>query len=189
MTTYDKLTHLLGTIATAILGAQAAGIAPKDFFPVWAVVVAWIVAEVAKATTSPVMQRPTMGQAIEKSKLPLVLLLGLSLLGAPSCKTGSSPDGGGGVSTVVDDIVHCAESATHQASLNILDDVSSALITGDWKGALADLVSRWGTAAVSCAVQEVAGDANHAFQASGDELSRLKAERGRKYLEAHPASP
>lgn len=114
------------------------------------------------------------------------LVLVLAFLSAcSSCKTGGTSDGGG----IVNGIVHCAEQATHVAALNILDDVSSALVSGNWQAALANLVGRWGESAVACAVQEVAGNAAHLYQASGDGLERLKAERGRAYLETHPVGP
>ncbi len=101
-----------------------------------------------------------------------------------SCKTGAAPDGGtGGIGTVVvHDVIDCAEKATHAAALGILDDVSTALVTMNWEASLAKLVGDFGQAAVSCAVQEIGGSAAHAFQASGDPLSKTKADRARMYL-------
>lgn len=120
-----------------------------------------------------------------KIKSLVVAVLLASTISVSSCKTGASPDGGGGT-PIVSTVIDCAEKATHIAALNILDDASAALATGNWEAALADLALRWGQAAVSCAVQQITSDSAHAFQASSDQLEGLKASRGRAYLAAHP---
>lgn len=109
--------------------------------------------------------------------------LALVVVLAGSCTTtGTTP----GASTAVTVAKDCADQATHVAAINIIGDVATALASDSWTSALTDLVTRWGIAAVDCAVQEVAGEANHNAQASGDKLSSLKATRGRQWLTAHP---
>lgn len=109
--------------------------------------------------------------------------LALVVVLAGSCTTtGTTP----GASTAITIAKECADQATHVAAINIIGDVATALSSDSWTSALTDLVTRWGIAAVDCAVQEVAGEANHNAQASGDKLSSLKATRGLQWLMAHP---
>ncbi len=90
------------------------------------------------------------------------------------------------ISDVIPKVEHvaldCAESATHNAAINLLDDVATALADRNWVGLLVNLVSRWGNDAVDCAVHEVAGQANHNAMAMGDPLETTKAARGRQWL-------
>lgn len=116
-----------------------------------------------------------------------VFLLGLLALGAASCKTTGTP---GPVPPVVyDTALDCAKTATHNTAISLLDDVGSALLEGDWVGALTKLVTRWGGEAIDCAVSEVFGQAQTNAMASKDPLEATKAERAGAWLEARGLKP
>lgn len=87
---------------------------------------------------------------------------------------------------VTDGVVYCAEKATRDTALGLIDDVATALVTQDWKGSLVFLVSRWGNAAISCAVAEVADSSQRNARVSGDQLEDMKAQRARAWLAEHP---
>lgn len=106
---------------------------------------------------------------------------------APSCKTGSSQDGGeGGIGSA---LINCAEKGVANSARHLIDDVNSALAERNYEARLTDLALRFTISAVTCAVRYVAGEASHNFAASGDHLERDKADRGRTWLKKHPVSP
>lgn len=66
MTTYDKIAHTLGLAALGLLGVSGA---VRDTIPGWLIILASVLAFATQVTTSPVMQKPTVGEAVEKAKL------------------------------------------------------------------------------------------------------------------------
>ncbi len=67
MTTYDKVAHALGTGALGLITISAS-LTPGTI-PPWLVIVCAVVAFATGATTSPVMSKPTVGEAVEKAKV------------------------------------------------------------------------------------------------------------------------
>lgn len=104
----------------------------------------------------------------------ILLVLGL-LSSCSSCKTVDLPPP-----------VAEAGACVGSGAIQLLDDVASALISNGWEAALAELATRFGGRAISCAVQEVGSQSFHAFQASGDGLEHLKAQRASAWLRVHP---
>jgi hypothetical protein len=72
-----------------------------------------------------------------------------------------------------------------QVILSIVDDVNSALATGDWRASLADLVGKFGLCAVTEAVKQVAGQAE--VKGRYDDLEATKAQRARQWLSEQSA--
>lgn len=87
---------------------------------------------------------------------------------------------------VVTGVIDCAEAGVHNAAVGLIDDVASALATGDYMSALADLVKRFGEGAIDCAVSEVAGTAGK--HAALDPLEADKARRARAWLASRPVT-
>src|SRR4051812_21038751 len=108
---------------------------------------------------------------------PIRLLLFAALLVFSSTAATCTKTGGGG-NPVVAGVVNCAEQAAHEASLSVIDDAASALATGNWEAALADLVARFGESAIDCAVAEIAGTAS--AHAQYDSLEATKAKRAKQ---------
>lgn len=108
-----------------------------------------------------------------------VLLFGVALVMTSTAATCSKTGG-----PVVAGVVDCAEQAVHQASLGLIDDVASALATGNWQASLMDLAARFGEAAIDCAVAEVYGTSS--AHARMDSLEATKAQRAKQWLDAHP---
>ncbi len=67
MTTYDKIAHALGTAALGLITVSAS-LTPGTI-PAWLTIVCAILAFATGATTSPVMSKPTVGEAVEKAKV------------------------------------------------------------------------------------------------------------------------
>ncbi len=82
MTNYDKIAHLLGTAALGLITISAS--MKPGTIPAWLIIVCAVVAFATGTTTSPVMQKPTLGEAVDKAKIGCILLLGLAL-GVSSC--------------------------------------------------------------------------------------------------------
>jgi hypothetical protein len=121
---------------------------------------------------------------IRRALLPLsTLLIAVALfLATPSCQHVPTP-----VKTGVSDVVQCSKAAVQDTALHILDDVASALATGDWQGGLLDLVKRFGGDAVSCVLDKIRGDAIKYATTTGspDQLEMLKAARANQWLTAN----
>jgi hypothetical protein len=83
-----------------------------------------------------------------------------------------------------DAVLNCAKGSAHDIAISLLDDVASALASGDWISLLKELGAKVGLDAVDCAVREVAGQSFHAAQVSGDGTQSLKAARGQQWLAA-----
>lgn len=156
LTIYDKVAHLMGmlalgliTVAGAMSTPDAAGVVHNPI-PGWLMIVASVIAFATGATTKPVMNRPTVGEAVEKAKIGVVLLLGLSL-GLTAC-TKNPP---GAPPTPAGTFGHCTTDAIRTASQGILGEVTTALVTGDYVGELNKLAVTFGTAEVGCAVDLV----------------------------------
>jgi len=87
---------------------------------------------------------------------------------------------------VVAGVINCAEEGVHNAAIHVIDDVSSALATGDYVSALTNLVKQFGEAAIDCAVREVTGTAT--AHAQMDQLEATKAEHGKAWLASRPVT-
>ncbi len=104
------------------------------------------------------------------------------------CKTSGGP---GPVQTAISDVVECSKGAAASTALSILDDAASALATGNWEGALLNLVTRWGADAVACTLGKIRGDGVRYMRdtaAAGgevDKLEQLKASRADYWLKQH----
>lgn len=102
----------------------------------------------------------------------MILAAAFAFGGAATCQKSTNP--------VVVGAVNCAQEGVHNAAINIIDDVSSALATGDYMAGLEDLVKKFTEAAVDCAVREVfAQSTKHAQM---NELEATKAERAKAWL-------
>lgn len=108
----------------------------------------------------------------------------LSLAGCPTL--GPTPPPG------TPGIVACSETALHNATLNILPSVETALATSSYEQALATLVA--GIAGplalqeVECAVAWVALDAAKASAVTADRIEATKAANAKAWLTAHPVT-
>ena len=69
-----------------------------------------------------------------------------------------------------------------EAVANLIDDVNTALSTGDYVGELAKLVAKFGECAIEKGVREVADKAG--VRGQFDDLEALKAQRARAWLES-----
>ena len=67
MTTYDKIAHALGAAALGLITVSAS-MTPGSI-PSWLIIVASVVAFVTGTTTSPVLSKPTVGEAVQKAKV------------------------------------------------------------------------------------------------------------------------
>jgi hypothetical protein len=108
-----------------------------------------------------------------------ILVLVALAAGASTCQKPAPP-----TNPVVAGVVNCAEQAVHDVSIKIIDDVGTAVATGDYVAALTKLVEQFGEAAVDCAVHEVLGTTTAHAQAN--ELEAQKAERARAWLAGRP---
>lgn len=109
----------------------------------------------------------------------LLLIAALLIFGgAATCQKPTNP--------VVAGAINCAEQGVHNAALVVIDDVASALATGDYMAALADLVKKFGEGAVDCAVREVAGTSVQHAQI--DQLEATKAEHAKAWLASRPVT-
>lgn len=81
---------------------------------------------------------------------------------------------------VVAGVINCAEDGVHNVAINLIDDVASALATGDYVSGLVALVKQFGEAAVDCAVSEVGTTSN--AHASMNQLEADKAKRAKAWL-------
>lgn len=175
MTTYDRVAHFVGLCCFGLLGLSANPEIYKHL-PWWLIAAASVIGFAIQASTNPVMNKPTVGEAIEKSKIG-VILLGLALCGLSSCTAVPKV-----VSTAGDIAVDCTTQATKDVAIGLLDDVASALATKDYAGTLEAIVTRWGIEAVTCAVSEVGSSSMHSNAATGDPLEGLKAQRARDWM-------
>jgi hypothetical protein len=118
-------------------------------------------------------------------RIALLTALAIGLLGttAATCQK-TDPNGPSPVDHVVDGVVDCAKAGVHEAAIGIIDNVASALATGDYVSALGDLVKRFGEGAVDCAVAEVADTAGK--HASMNQLEADKAQRAKAWLASRP---
>lgn len=83
---------------------------------------------------------------------------------------------------VVAGVINCAEAGVHKAALNIIDDVASALATGDYMAGLEDLVKKFTEGAVDCAVSEVGKTSTG--HAQMNQLEADKAKRAKAWLDS-----
>lgn len=104
----------------------------------------------------------------------LVAVLAVGLLGTTgaTCQKPTNP--------VVAGAINCAEEGVHNSAINIIDDVSSVLVTGDYMAGLEDLVKKFTEAAVDCAVREVFGTSEK--HAQMNQLEATKAEHAKAWL-------
>lgn len=110
----------------------------------------------------------------------LVFAAALAFGGAATCQKPAPTN------PVVAGIVNCAEAGIHEAAIHIIDDVASALVTGDYVSGLVDLVKRFGEGAVDCAAAEIADTAGK--HAAMDELEATKAKRAKAWLASRPVT-
>lgn len=83
---------------------------------------------------------------------------------------------------VVAGVINCAEEGVQSAAIHLIDDVASALATGDYVSGLVALVKQFGEAAVDCAVREVADTAG--AHAKMNQLEADKAQRAKAWLDS-----
>jgi hypothetical protein len=117
------------------------------------------------------------------------LALGLFFTSAATCqKTPPSGPGtdAGATSGIVSGVIDCAEAGVHSAAIHIIDDVASALATGDYVSALVNLVKQFGEGAVDCAAAEIATTAS--AHASMNQLEADKAKRAKAWLASRPVT-
>ena len=74
------------------------------------------------------------------------------------------------------------KDCSSQAVANLIDDVNTALSTGDYAGELAKLVAKFGECVIEKGVREVAEKAG--LRGRFDDLEALKAQRARAWLES-----
>lgn len=117
MTTYDRVAHFIGLCCLGLLGLSANPDIYKHL-PWWLIAAASVVGFAIQASTNPVMNKPTVGEAIEKAKIGIVLLFGLSLLGVSSCAH---------VRPIVSEIETCAGPACADIATKILPAVEVIL--------------------------------------------------------------
>jgi hypothetical protein len=67
MTNYDKIAHLLGTAANGLIIVSAS--MKAGTIPAWLIIVCAVTAFATGVTTSPVLSKPTVGEAVEKAKV------------------------------------------------------------------------------------------------------------------------
>lgn len=85
-------------------------------------------------------------------------------------------------------LVSCASTGpivkdcSNEAAANLLDDVNTALSTGDYAGELAELVAKFGGCVIEKAVREVAEKAG--LRGRFDDLEATKAQRARAWLDS-----
>lgn len=116
MTTYDKIAHTLGLAGNALVIMAGAGV----HLPGWLIILAGVVAFTTGVTTSPVMQKPTVGQAVEKAKIGIILILGGMLAFVSSCSCGH-------VGPFVDAVEDCGAPAVQDARHNLFPAVVAIL--------------------------------------------------------------
>ncbi len=89
-------------------------------------------------------------------------------------------------------IVNCSDTALHQAELNILPSVETALASANWEQALLTLVASIGgplaLAEVNCVVAWVENQAALQATATADSLEATKVSHARAWLAKHPAN-
>lgn len=83
---------------------------------------------------------------------------------------------------VVAGVIDCAEAGVHNVAISIIDDVASALATGDYVSGLVALVKQFGEGAVDCAVSEVGMTSSS--HASMNQLEADKAKRAKAWLDS-----
>jgi hypothetical protein len=170
MTTYDKVTQLLGQASVALLGAQATGVAPKGYLPVWLVIAAWVISHLASATSNAMVKMPSATPPAPPAPPAVGVLALFACLSVLSCGTFKSPPVNTAVSCVATDLI---------------GDVNNALVSGDWVGQLEILATKCGLEVLTSVVRHVGAESAHAAQASGNELESTKADRARSWLAAH----
>lgn len=110
----------------------------------------------------------------------LRLLIALAGLCA-ACATTATPDGGTSPATTFG---HCTTDALKKSGEGLLGQVMTALATGDYVSALAQLGTTFGTAEVGCAVDLAVAELHGLHGAAPDEvtvttmLNRAQAWRG-----------
>lgn len=169
MTTYDRILHALGLAATALVGAQATGIAPPHYIPVWMLIAAWVISSVAQTTTGPVKI------ASSSSTVGVMLLAAALALGG--CAHTSPP---------VTAFGHCTERALTKASQGILGRVMTALAMSDYVAELAALATQFGGDEVGCAVDLAIAELTGQARASNDEEVGLLLSRAQNWRGSNP---
>jgi hypothetical protein len=79
-------------------------------------------------------------------------------------------------------VVPIAKDCSAVAVANLIDDVNTALSTGDYVGQLGKLVGNFGECAIVAAVREVAEKAG--LRGQFDDLEAVKAQRARAWLDS-----
>lgn len=80
-------------------------------------------------------------------------------------------------------VVPIAKDCGAQTVAGLINDVNTALSTGDYVGQLAKLVGNFGECAIVAAVKEVANKAG--IRGQFDDAEALKAQRARAWLADH----
>jgi hypothetical protein len=189
MTMPPKLTKILATIAVVLAGAlhepllaAVWGVHPRAFAAISSLLVLFaalgisgpaLAPKIAAALGNPGAVPVASTPGKPPGALLLAVLVGVATL--TGCHRLPPP-------TTSTGFLNCTVGALHDSAMNLLDDVASALATGDWRDGLAALVGRFGRDEVACAVQAVSGRADHNAQATLDPLEGLKADRGRTWL-------
>lgn len=171
MTLYDRITHALGLAASGLLGAQATGLAPAGYIPVWLLIVAWVIATVAQTTTAKMVGR-------DAARVVLPLLFAVALVsGCPHNGPGPSP---------VKVFGHCVSDALTRAGQSVLGHVMTALAQGDYVAELAALGAQFGGDVVGCAVDLAIDELRGQFFASRDPGVQTLLERAQAWRGANP---
>lgn len=82
---------------------------------------------------------------------------------------------------------NCTTDALRTASESILGDVTSALATGDYTTALANLATQFGSAEVGCAVDLIIAEFTTKSQLNGDAETNLVLQHAIAWRAAHPS--
>ena len=89
-------------------------------------------------------------------------------------------------------IVNCSDTALHQAELNILPSVETALASANWEQALltvaAGIAGPLALSEVDCVVAYVENEAALASTATADSIEATKVSNARAWLAKHPAN-
>lgn len=121
--------------------------------------------------------------------LPAALILGVLLCSLSGCNSvlGPTPPPN------TPGFVNCSDTAIHQAALNLLPSIETALATGSYEAAIAALIAQDGgplaLAEAACAVQWVISKLEGQSAAtSADSIASTQVANGKAWLAAHPVT-
>lgn len=115
----------------------------------------------------------------------LILCAGVLLCSLGGCQSlGPTPPPG------TPGFVNCSDTALHQAELNLLPAVETALASASWESALLSIAAGVGgplaMAEVSCTVQWVLSKAEASAAATSDSVEATKAANAKAWLVKYP---